>query len=203
MSVSRRLPIAVLVLAMVFFYGIPTFAQQGSSNRQEGIGVQVVGGPTFNSVLDSEGLDVQSQAGYLVGLSFGGNRGGRVGVGADVLFGKQRLKVGDDTLSQNVVHVPVMVKVNLGQRSANGVSVFALGGGYYNWEFGGKVNDLSLSEDTNGHEFGWTAGAGVEVLRMSIQGRYLRGLKTLDKTFKNAEDSKSQAVVVLVGFRLN
>jgi hypothetical protein len=202
MSVFRRLPVAVLIVALVFFYGIPAFAQQGGSNRQEGIGVQVIGGPTVTSIADSES-GVKGASSFLVGLSFGGNRGGRVGVGADVLYGKQRLEFDGETFSQNVVHVPVMVKVNIGQRSASGASVFALGGGFFNWDFGGKIAGIDLSEDTNGYEVGWTAGLGVEVLRMSIQARYIRSLRAIDKKFSESSESKGQAVALLFGVRLN
>jgi hypothetical protein len=181
---------------------IPASAQQSGSNRQEGIGVQVIGGPAITSSVDADS-SIKGASSFLVGLSFGGNRGGRVGVGADVLFGKQRLKIEDETFSQNVVHVPVMLKVNIGQRTASGLSVFALGGGFYNWEFGGKVADIDVSEDTNGHELGWTAGVGVEVLRMSIQARYIRALRAFDKKFSNSTESKGQEVALLFGFRLN
>jgi hypothetical protein len=179
-------------------------SQQGESNRQEGLGVQVIGGPVFSKLGAEEGFDTSNKTGFLAGLSLGGNRGGRVGVGADILYGQKGSKIaGFDDFSEQVVHVPVMLKVNLGQRSANGVSAFALGGPYFEWQFSGKVGDVDVSEDTNGYEFGYVFGGGIEVLRVSVQARYMHGLKAVDKTFETTTDSKSEAIAILVGFRIN
>jgi hypothetical protein len=178
--------------------------QQGGSSRQEGLGIQVVGGPLFSNLTETGGIDTSNKTGFLAGLSLGGNRGGRVGVGADILYGQRGAKiVGLGDFSQQVVHVPVMLKVNIGQRSANGVSVFGLGGGYFEWQFSGKVGDVDVSNDTNGYELGYVFGGGVEVLRLSVQARYMHGLKAVDKTLTSSTDSKSQAVAILVGIRIN
>jgi hypothetical protein len=113
------------------------------------------------------------------------------------------------SFDQSVIHVPVMLKVNVGSESRNGLSFLVLGGGYFEWQFNSKLTSgsstIDLSNGTNGYEVGFTLGAGVEIARFSVQGRYIRGLRQIDRTFNLGESTKSdsQAFAVLLGFRLN
>jgi opacity protein-like surface antigen len=168
--------------------------------------VQVLGGPLFADYEDVAGLDFSRRTGYLVGLGFGGNRGGVIGVEADVLYGSKPVEIaGVGRFKQSVVHVPVMLKVNLGQESANGFRGFLLGGGYVEWQFNGKLQDVDLSDDTSGFEAGFTVGAGFEVLRLGVQARYIRGMRGIDRTFDLSEtfEMKSNGFLLLFAFRLN
>jgi hypothetical protein len=182
----------------------PPPPQRASTGPHEGFGIQLGGGPIFSSFDDVAGLQIEQKAGWLAGLLMGGNRGGVVGVEADVLYGQKGAKINNVDFDQKVVHVPVMLKINGGSGNVNGVSIFGLGGGYFDWLFSGKINQ-SPADTTNGYEVGWTVGGGVEVLRFSVQARYVKGLKAIDKNFNvaNSQDSKSKSFVVLVAFRLN
>jgi hypothetical protein len=205
------------IIAIVFVAAVccvaPALAQEPAKPAQEkdssgghGFGVQVLGGPLFANYQDATGLDFDRRTGYLVGLSFGGNRRGVVGVQADVLYGSKPVEVvGKGTLEQSVMHVPVMLKVNLGQQSANGFRAFLLGGGYIEWQFNGKLQNVDLAEDTSGFEAGFTVGAGFEVLRLGVQARYVRGLRGIDKTFNLGQttETKSNCFLILFGIRLN
>jgi hypothetical protein len=131
---------------------------------------------------------------------------GVIGVQADVLYGSKPVEiVGKGTLKQSVMHVPVMLEVNLGQSSAHGFRVFLLGGGYIEWQFNGELQDVDVSGDTSGFEAGLTAGGGFEVLRLSVQARYARGLRGIDKTFNLSQtvEMKSNCFLLLFGIRLN
>ena len=181
-------------------------AQNQNSSGGHGFGVQVLGGPLFANYDDVTGLEFDRRIGYLIGMAFGGNRRGVVGVQADVLYGSKPVEiVGKGTFEQSVVHVPVMLKVNLGQASAHGFRAFLLGGGYMEWQFNGKLQDVDLSDDTSGFEAGFTVGGGFEVLRLGIQVRYVRGLRGIDKTFDLSQttETKSNCFLLLFGIRLN
>ena len=183
-----------------------TPAQDKDSSGGHGFGVQVLGGPIFANYQDVTGLDFDRRTGYLIGLAFGGNRRGVVGVQADVLYGSKPVEIaGLGTLKQSVVHVPVMLKLNLGQTSAHGFRAFLLGGGYIEWQFSGKLQNVDLSEDTSGFEAGYTVGGGFEVLRLSVQARYVRGVRGIDKTFNLSQttETKSNCFLLLFGIRLN
>jgi hypothetical protein len=197
----------VLAAAFVVALGAsPALAQnQGNGSQQEGFGVQVIGGPVFSNVTDISGIKTENKTGFLVGAALGGNRGGTVGVEADVLYGKKGVKINGIDFDQSVVHVPVMLKVNIGSANRNGLTFFGLGGGFFDWQFNGKLGSVDVSNDTNGYEVGYVLGGGVEVLRLSIQARYIRGVREINKKFEvgSSTDSNSQAVAILFAFRIN
>jgi outer membrane protein with beta-barrel domain len=178
---------------------------QSQSSSQEGLGVQVLGGPLFASFADTNGLDTSGSNGFLVGLGLGGNRGGAVGVEADILYGKKGTTVHNLAFDQHVIDVPVMLKVNIGSASRNGLSVFGLGGGFFDWQFNSTLGNVDISNDTDGYSVGLVAGGGVEFLRFSVQGRYMRALREIDKTFNvgTSTSAKTQAFGIFVAFRLN
>lgn len=185
----------------------PPPPQRASTRPHEGFGIQLGGGPIFSSFDDTAGLDFDTKAGWLAGLLMGGNRGGVLGVEADVLYGKKGAKlnipvVGTVDFEQQVIHVPVMLKVNAGSGNVNGLSVFGVGGGFFDWQFDSKQGS-NPSKNTDGYELGWVVGGGVEVLRFSVQARLMRGVKEISKDLVSAQDSKSKGFVVLVAFRLN
>ena len=210
-----RSPLGIIALVFVGLVccGAPELAQEPATPAQDnnssaghGFGVQVLGGPLFANYEDVTGIDFDRRTGYLIGMAFGGNRRGVIGVQADVLYGSKPVEiVGQGTLKQSIVHVPVMLKVNLGQESANGFRAFLLGGGYIEWQFNGKLQDVDLSDDTSGFEAGFTVGAGFEVLRLGVQARYLRGVHGIDRTFDLTEttETKSNGFLLLFAIRLN
>jgi hypothetical protein len=180
------------------------------SSGAEGFGIQLGGGPLFANFADAQGLDFSSKTGWLVGLLMGGNRGGMVGVEGDILYGEKAVTltlpiVGKQDFTQKVVHVPVMLKINGGSSNTSGLSLFGVGGGYFDWQFSAELAGIDISEDTNGFEVGWVIGGGVEFLRFSGQVRFFRGIRQIGKEFDVARsvDSESKGVIVLFAFRLN
>lgn len=179
-----------------------------ASSGAEGFGIQIGGGPIFANFADATNVD--SKVGWLAGLLMGGNRGGTVGVEADVLYGQKGVTIHipgfrDQDFEQHVVHVPVMLKVNAGSGNVNGLSVFGVGGGFFDWQFKSTINNVDIAGDTSGYEVGWVLGGGVEILRFSVQARLMRGLRQINKTFDvaNSRESKSKGFVILFAFRLN
>ena len=211
------------VLASLVLSSAPAFAQAPATQQPppppatatrssggDGFGIQIGGGPIFANFTDTRGLNFDTKAGWLAGLLMGGNRGGTVGVEADVLYGQKNVTlnlpvVGSQDFKQHVVHVPVMLKLNAGSSDREGLSVFGVGGGFFDWQFNSKIGSVDVSEDTDGFEVGWVVGGGVEVVRVSVQARYMRGVRQISKEFDvtNSVESNSQAFVVLVAFRLN
>lgn len=189
------------------------FAQQSSSSggNQEGFGVQVMGGLLFPSISSDVVATGQSgKTGWLVGLGLGGNRGGVIGVEADILYGQRKSDVNrtgfaTTEFTQSVVDVPVMIKGNIGSASREGLSVFVQGGGYFDWLFSGKLASVDISNNTNGYEVGAVLGGGVEFVRVSVQGRYYIGLRDITQTFDvaHSQNSRSKAFGVFAAVRLN
>ena len=203
-AVARRCS-AALIAFLILLAGSGTAFAQGQSSNQ-GFGVVVIGGPLFANLTEAQGFKPEHRNGFLVGLAFGGNRTGVVGVEADVLYGEKGAKIDHDDLKIQVVHVPVLLKVNIGDTSrASGIRGFGVVGPYFDWQFKSKIADVDISDDTEGFEAGLTFGGGIEVARLSIQARYIRGLRAINKKFElgSTEDIKSQSVAILFGFRLN
>lgn len=216
MRTGKRVWFVAAVLAVLVSGSVPAFAQtaappqappqpRGGTGAHEGFGIQLGGGPIFATVDDVQGFNTGNKTGWLVGLLMGGNRGGTLGVEADVLYGQKGAKIGTVDFDQHVVHVPVMLKVNGGSGNVNGLSVFGVGGGFFDWQFNSKIGGVDISDDTDGYEVGWLVGAGVEALRFSVQARYVKGVKSISREFDvaNSQDSHSKAFVVLFAFRLN
>jgi hypothetical protein len=205
-GIASRVTTALGAVLLVGTLGVtPALAQSNQgSGPHEGFGVQLIGGPLFSNFSDSTGFKTESTNGYLVGLALGGNRGGVVGVEGDILYGKKGAKINGTDFDVKVVHVPVMLKVNIGSGSVNGLSFFGSGGGFFDWQFD-STNIPNVSKDTKGYEVGYVLGGGVEFLRFSVQARYIRGVKEIDRTFQvaGANDSNTTAFAVLFAFRLN
>jgi hypothetical protein len=182
----------------------PPPPQNQGTGPHEGLGIQLIGGGVFANLTDITGVKTESRTGYLVGLAMGGNRGGTVGVEADVLYGKKGATINGKDFDVSIVHVPVMLKVNVGSKNVNGLSFFGVGGGFFDWQFD-STDIPNISKDTKGYEVGYVLGGGVEFFRFSVQARYIRGVKQIDRTFAlaAANDSNTQAFAVLFAFRLN
>jgi hypothetical protein len=207
--------VCALVAGVVLLGSAPAYAQAGTqgppptqgSGSHEGFGIQVGGGPVFSNLTDTTGFNTENKTGWLVGLLMGGNRGGRVGVEADVLYGEKGAKINGNDFTVKVVDVPVMLKLNVGSGNVNSYSIFLQGGGFFDWQFDAKssIGGVSLSSDTKGYEVGYVLGGGVEFLRISVQGRYYRGVRQISNDFNvgASNDVKTQAFAVLFAVRLN
>jgi hypothetical protein len=208
MTKAMRTAVATVLFGVLF--GVPSASAQSqtsasqNSGPHEGVGVQLIGGPLFATLTEAKDFSTKTRAGYLVGLGIGGNRGGVIGIEGDILYGEKGAKINGTSFDVKVVHVPIMLKANIGSGSVNGPSLFVTGGGFFDWQFASN-NIPNLTNDTKGYEVGYVLGGGIEILRFSLQGRYIRGLKEIDRKFaiSAADDSNTQAFAVLFGFRLN
>ena len=186
-------------------FSASTTAAAAASNSQEGFGIQIVVGPVFANLDDAGSFSTSAKTGWLVGLGLGGNRGGRVGVEADILYGMKKTGVGTGEFEQHVIDVPVMLKGNIGSTSRSGASVFVQGGGFFDWQFDYKTTIPNVTDDTTGFEAGLVFGGGVEYMRISVQGRYYRGLRAIDRKFNLATSAatKTEAFAILFAIRAN
>lgn len=208
---SACLVVTVLAVGVssAFAQGAPAQAQQQPQNqpRHEGIGVFLLGGPLFGKLSDVESLDTDRKTGWLFGVGLGGNRPGAVGVEADILYGKrgETEKGTHEDFDMHVVHVPVMARINVGSQSLNGVSGFGVIGPSIDWVFKSTLGGVDISDDTAGFTVGLVVGGGVEITRFIVQGRYMRGLRAIDRTFNvgQSQKIKTEEFAILFGVRFN
>src|SRR5207245_2740002 len=81
----------------------PPPAPRQGSGPHEGFGIQVGGGPSFSSLTDVKGFNTGNKIGWRAGLLMGGNRGGTLGVEADVLYGENGATVNGKDFKQHLV----------------------------------------------------------------------------------------------------
>lgn len=148
-----------------------------------------------------------STFGFVGGVSFliPTNRAG--GFQVEALFhqkGAQNLLRRDDKLRLTYVEVPVLFHLDVYQRDPRAIYVVAGPAVAFNvqasYESDGEKENVT--DDIENVDVGLVIGAGVELRRLTLEGRYTWGLRSafhdseLDGSFKN------RALSVIFGFRL-
>lgn len=204
---QRSAGLVVALLALVVLGASPAFAQGiggaqgGADERHEGIGIGVKGGwlfPTFSEA----GIDFDNRTGQQIGVFFGGNRPGLIGVMAEVNYGQKGFSFGGSDFDVNFVSVPVVIRVNGGSKSLSGVSFYGIAGPQLDWLINGSLTDL---ENTQGFEISLVIGGGIEITRFIVELRYIKGLRSISREFDVAGSTglDSKAFAILFGFRFN
>ncbi len=209
MSPAFRNRLSLVGLLALLVAPIPVFAQQqastGNSQHHEGIGIGVKGGPLF-STIDEVDNSFSNRTGFIGGLFLGGNRGGVVGVGVDLLYARKGGKDPDsrDTLDLDYINVPVYARINIGSSSRQGVSAYGTVGADLNFLLKAQVSSGGgdIKDQFERADYGVAAGVGVEITRLIIEGRFTRGLGNIAKD-KRAAVLKTQTFAVLIGVRFN
>ena len=180
-------------------------AQGGSDERHEGIGIGIKGGWLFPE-FSTDSAEFDKRTGQQIGIFFGGNRPGLIGVMAEVNYGKKGgTTEGDQDFDFTFVSVPVVLRVNAGSRDLSGVSFYGIVGPQFDWLLKRELGDVDIEDDTEGFELSVVAGAGIEITRFIVEFRYIHGLRAVSKEFDvfDSDELKSKAYAILFGFRFN
>jgi hypothetical protein len=176
----------------------------GNYNRSEGFGVGAKIGPLFTSYTSAT-VAFDTNTGWEGGIWFGGNRGGTVGVMGEIMYAQKKQSVSGLTgTTLQYLEIPILVRINIGSRSRNGVSVYGLVGPVFDINLKAKQNGLDVKSNYESLDYGILFGGGVEITRFLVEARYNKGLANVFKnTGANFTDIKSQSFAVLFGFRFN
>lgn len=180
-------------------------AQGGSDERHEGIGIGIKGGWLFPQ-FSTDSVEFDKRTGQQIGIFFGGNRPGLIGVMAEVNYGKKGgTTEGNQDFDFTFVSVPVVLRVNGGSKTLSGVSLYGIVGPQLDWLLKREFDGDDIEEDTEGFELSLVAGAGIEITRFIAEFRYIHGLRAVSKEFDvfGSEELKSKAFAILFGFRFN
>ena len=201
-------------LALVLLLGATPALAQGqitttttvsNSSGHGGIGFGIKAGPLFsnlNSDVITSPLDTRT--GWIGGVFIGGNRPGILGVGVDVLFARKKVGTPTGDVTLDYLEVPVLLRVNAGTRSLNGVNVYGVVGPAFDFRLKGELNfEESPEAQMQEIDLGLTAGAGVEITRFVIEGRYTKGFRNLGKDLTQNEKITTQSFAVMFGVRFN
>ena len=175
-----------------------------SKDPEHGFGFGIKGGPLFASI-DTTTFAVENKNGFLVGIWFGGNRTGTVGVEGEVMYGKK----GAPTLSGSggvdfyFIEIPILLRVNIGSQSINKWVVYGIAGPAFDIKLKANQGNLDVASNYAGLDVGIIGGAGVEIFRFLIEARGNWGVRNVNANVVNTVEFKDKSFAVLLGVRLN
>lgn len=161
-------------------------------------------GPTF-AKFSSDSLDFKTRTGVHLGAFFGGNRDGVAGVQTEInwLRRNTETEIGAQEIRVDYLQIPVMLRINAGGDTPSGFRVFGVVGPAVDFKIGDEVEGFTLDDGFEGMDVSLVFGGGVEVARISVEGRYEKGLRRINDTFSSVNEIKKQAFSILFGFRFN
>jgi hypothetical protein len=206
--------IAILVVATPLVFATPALAQNNNSStsaRQDqdtdsGVGFGVLGGFNRTSLRGDDLEDISGGSGPMFGIWFGGNRNGRVGFMGEANYVVK--KATDDLFDQEVkvtyFEIPALFRINIGNRSRDGVSVYALAGPVFDFKLSEKFEGVEVDTDEfKGVDIGLMIGGGVEVNRLGFEVRGNWGMKNIAQGDEVVSDIKTFTLQILGKFRIN
>lgn len=179
--------------------------QNRARDPELGFGFGIKGGPLFASA-NTSNFSFENKTGFLVGIWFGGNRTGTVGIEGEVMYGKKGVPVtsGSGNVDLYFIEIPVLFRVNVGSASINKWVVYGIFGPSFDIKLKEKQNDLDVSDNYSGLDIGVIAGGGFEIFRFLIEARGNWGLRNVaGGNLANATEIKEKSFVVLFGVRIN
>jgi hypothetical protein len=186
-------------------------AEQGQAPRQnprhEGIGIGAKVGPLFSKFSsDVTNLKFSNRTGLMGGIFFGGNRAGVAGVMGEIMYAKKGSKdAAGITTDIYYLEIPVLLRINAGSNSLNGILGYALIGPVFDINLKAKLNGITdVKAQYEDFDIGIIGGAGVEITRFIIEGRYNWGLRKVNKgNLANLSEIKTRSFALLFGVRFN
>jgi hypothetical protein len=190
--------VSVTILAVIIGLG-----SAAPASAQGGVGVGFKIGPTFAD-FSSDALDIDNRTGWHAGLFIGGNRDGVLGWQTEINWLRRRgLTVLGDEFHLDYVQVPIFLRLNIGTESKNGFAVYAFAGPAFEVKIADEINGVTIDDSFEGTDIGLVFGAGTEITRLILEGRYEWGFRRINKTFSSATEIKTRSFTVLVGVRFN
>ena len=195
MQMYRRVVTAVVATTMVLA-AAPAFAQ-GAGQVNTGLGIGALAGVSWTTVRTEDNefeVDFKSGTGWQVGVWFGGNRDGRVGLMGEVSYAVKKFNASqpdfdfDLDIEHQYVQIPVLLRINAGSRERDKPSLYFLVGPVFDIQINTKENGVDSPDDVyEGLDIGLMFGAGFEVARIGIEGRYSYGMKSVLATDEAVE----------------
>jgi hypothetical protein len=202
-GIMRRFHTLILAVPVLF---VVMAASPASAQGGPGFGLEF--GIT-RTTLHAESLSdfIGSRTGFMGGIWFGGNRHGVVGLMGEITYvvkGAKDESSGQD-LKLHYLEIPVLLRVNIGQHSTNGVIVYPLFGPVVDIQLKGTLDGLDVTNQFQGYDVGLIGGIGLEAARLGVEVRGNWGLKGLLKEavgFGGLTDSKNFGVQALAKLRI-
>jgi hypothetical protein len=181
--------------------------QASQSSHHEGFGFGILGGFMFNSITQSpvNGQALTGDTGKTIGIFFGGNRPGRVGVEGQLLYNIRKGTTATlDQLSIHSLEIPVLIRVNIGSQSLKGALGYIIIGPSAEIQLNASLLSQTVQKNYKGLNINLMFGAGIEITRFFIEGREDLGLFSVNSgNLGTTSAIHSKTFELLFGFRIN
>jgi hypothetical protein len=160
---------------------------------------------------DGADLSFDRRTGFVGGLFMIWPAVSRVALQAEALYSQQGAQFDEEGANGKVkidyFTVPVLLRVSSAPSGQSGFHVF--GGPSLGFRlrartsgnFEGESSSEDISDDVERFDLGVTAGAGVDINRFTIDGRYTWGLSNLNKEDPDEVKIKNRVATIMVGVR--
>src|SRR5579863_1055786 len=149
-----------------------SFDQASQSSHHEGFGFGILGGFMFKSLSQSpvDGETLTANTGKTIGIFFGGNRPGRVGVEGQLMYNiRKGTLLNGDVLSIHSLEIPVLIRVNIGSQSLKGVLGYIIVGPAFDIQLNDSLLSQSVTKNYKGLDVDVMFGGGIEITRFFIE----------------------------------
>lgn len=120
----------------------------------------------------------------------------------ELLFDLNGSKFGEGTFRRTSITAPVNLQYNLFQIE-NEARVYILGGGYFRYNIGGKVEGDSIDFDRDFEESEWgvSFGLGVEIMRLHLGWTQRIAMSDINQDFLSGTSIRDRNSYFSIGFR--
>jgi hypothetical protein len=200
--------IPTLVLCFLLLAGVSAASAQGLSFGAKG-------GVNFANIAISPEVDDDVNFNYILGLAAGAfvvwPVTERLDVQPEVLYSRKGVEIGQPPAKVKAeldyLEIPVIARYRL--RSVGGAPLRVFGGPSFGFRlrarekarFGGETMERDISEEIERFDLGLVGGAGVEIGRIVIDGRYTWGVADIDSEKEDDVKVRNRVISVMGGFR--
>lgn len=175
--------------------------QSGRGPSGGGIGLGVKGGVLFSSFREAR-TDYKNSSGWQGTLFIGGNRSGSIGLATELTYAKRGAKSGSLATDTYYLEVPLLIRENFGSHDKDkGAIIYLFAGPAADILLKAQLNGLDIKSQYKSVDWNVLAGAGVEISRILVEGRFNWGLANVLEGPGNA--LKTRSFAILGGIRFN
>jgi len=178
-----------------------------SSHHHEGFGFGILGGFLFKSLSQSpvNGEALTSNTGESIGIFFGGNRPGRVGVEGQLMYNVRKgTDLNGDTLSIHSLEIPVLIRVNIGSQSLKGMLGYIIVGPSADIQLNASLFGQTVNKNYKGLNIDAVFGGGIEITRFFIEAREDLALFMVNSgNLGSISQIHAKTFALLFGFRID
>jgi hypothetical protein len=183
------------------------FDQASQSSHHEGFGFGILGGFLFKSLQQSpvDGEPLAGDTGKTIGIFFGGNRPGRVGVEGQLMYNVRKgTTLNGDTLSIHSLELPVLIRVNIGSQSLKGVLGYIIAGPAADIQLNANLLSQSINKNYKGLNIDAVFGGGIEITRFFIELREdIAVFEVNSGNLGSLSEIHAKTFALLFGFRID